>query len=272
MAGDTRVIALWSPTAGVGTTFTACNLSRLMAAQGHRVCLLDFDLKSPAVTRYFQTNDTAHCLDAVLPYTEAGALSIDALEVNLQLLAGVHVLRGALDPTQAPFVKQEALERVIDTARAYFDYVIIDTNPDFFDNAGSYVALAKADRVYIVMPKNVINGMAFDQVKPILLGAVGSLDKFFLLVNQVQKDVFMDTEELRAFIGVGEALELPSLGAPLINALNQGRWLEHMNSSDKAVQAYLKGLGAVVEHITGAEVTEVVAKKRRFSLFGRGRE
>lgn len=271
MADNTKVIALWSPTAGAGTTFTACNLARLMAAQGHRVCLLDFDLKSPAVTRYFPTNDTTHCLDAVLPYTEAGPLGVDALEVNLQVLEGVHVLRGALDPSQAPFVKQEALERVLDTTRTAFDYVVIDTNPDFFDNAGSYVALTRADRVYLVMTKNVITGMAFKQIESLLLGAVGSLDKFVLLVNQTQKDVYMETEELRGFIGVSRALELPSLGAPLINALNQGKWLEHLSSSDKIVQAYLKAVGDLVEHITGEEVEDTTGKKRRFSLFGRGR-
>ncbi len=48
------VLAVTSAIAGEGKTTTACNLAVAMAQRGHRVVLVDFDLRKPSVARVFK--------------------------------------------------------------------------------------------------------------------------------------------------------------------------------------------------------------------------
>ena len=49
----TRCIAFHSYKGGTGKTTIACNLAAMLAAKGHRVSLLDFDVYAPSMQSYF---------------------------------------------------------------------------------------------------------------------------------------------------------------------------------------------------------------------------
>lgn len=270
MAETSRVIALWSPVAGTGTTFTACALASSLADLNLRVCLLDFDLKSPTVSYYFQLQNGQHNLDAVLPFVAEGHLQKDALELNLQKVQGIQVLCGTRRPDQAPYFAPDALRPIVDAARDAFDVVLVDTNPDFFDCAGTYVAIEQADATLVVMVPNVIAGFAYAD-KQALFPKTFDRSRFALVVNQVEKDVYMETRQLQELVGAQTAFELPRLNSDFLNALNQGKWLEHIQRSAKAA-GYADAIKKLAAHLAGVEVEEKPAPKRfSFALF-RGRD
>lgn len=49
-----QVITFYSYKGGTGRTFILANVAMLLACQGHRVCVLDFDLEAPGLHRYFR--------------------------------------------------------------------------------------------------------------------------------------------------------------------------------------------------------------------------
>src|SRR5690606_10262703 len=92
MGARDRNIAITGPTASVGKTFVAANLSVLLASAGKRILLIDADLRRPRLGYYFGYNKvaglsnvlagTAELDDVLLKSTQDG-LVLDVLPAGL---------------------------------------------------------------------------------------------------------------------------------------------------------------------------------------------
>lgn len=227
-----KVISLWSPVAGTGVTFTAINLARELSSKNSKVALLDFDLKTPSLAIYLQIEDMMHCLDNVLPFFAGDNNNPAVLESNMHKIENFYVLTGTNLPEQAHYMAVETLSKIVDMVREIFDYVVIDTY-SIIDNAGTYVALQKADVVLFLVDKNVMMVKHYNQVRNIIENL--QKDKFSLVVNKSDKKIYIDTQTIEGYLGFENALELPMLDIELVNAFNQGRWLNYMNGKQAMV-------------------------------------
>lgn len=268
MEGKSKVIAFWSPVSGVGTTFTVINIARAMSKKGLKVAVLDYDLKTPAIHIYFRNDDTVHCLDNVIPFTAGGNLTPKVMESNLQQIEDFYLLRGTNSPEQAQYIKIESLDEIIQVLKGMFDYVLIDTQ-SIVDNAGTYVALNNADKVFVLTEKNVISIQHYDAVKNIITSNF-DVSKFQLLINKCSKDVFMEKVDVENYFSIPNAFELPLVDSELINAINQGRWVAYLNGTSKQVKPYNESVAKLItERICGDFENMKDVKKSGFSLFGR---
>lgn len=261
-----KVIALWSPVSGVGVTFTAINIAKMMGERGAKVALFDFDLKTPDTHIYLENKDNVHCIDNVIPFTAGGRLPAEVIENNIQEVEGFSYLRGTNSPDQAQYVTVESLSSILDTAREMYDYIIIDTH-SIIDNAGTFVAIREADKALLLTEKNAITIQAYTDLKN-LLSESFDIERFKIVINKVQKNVYMDKSDVEEFYGMGEAHELPLLDAEFTNAINQGRWMSYLYSGDKVVRKYIKSLEElIIEEIKPDFAEKAAAKKSNFSLF-----
>jgi capsular exopolysaccharide synthesis family protein len=122
-----RVLAISSPAAGEGKTTTAVNLAVTLAqSPGARVLLVDTDLRRPCVAQSLG-------LDPAAGPGLAGALRDERLDLPAVVRVtgfGLSVLlAGPLHGNPYPLLESPRLGRLIDEARAAYDYVLLDTPP-----------------------------------------------------------------------------------------------------------------------------------------------
>jgi succinoglycan biosynthesis transport protein ExoP len=119
-----RSYVVTSALPGEGKTATAINLAVMLAELGQKVCLLDADLRRPAVGRYLDL-EPAVGLTTVL----IGATTIDeAVQVWGQ--HDMHVLpSGQIPPNPSELLASDAMKRTLVALEGIYDIVIIDSPP-----------------------------------------------------------------------------------------------------------------------------------------------
>lgn len=117
------VFAVTSPLASDGKSTVAVSLSISIAMANQRVLLIDADMRKPSVHRYFNT-ESRNGLSEIL----AGLSN----EISLRQTDTDHLsilTAGQIPPNPAELLGSKQLDILLDYARQYFDYVIIDTPP-----------------------------------------------------------------------------------------------------------------------------------------------
>ena len=121
-----KIILLTSTVPGEGKTTVSCNLALSLAAEGHRVILVDADLRKQTVLKLFAPREVGgkgllYCLhNPQAPLTDA----IRQLpESNLHYISG--------GPTQKRHytIDPNAMNRVLTQLSQEYDYVVVDTPP-----------------------------------------------------------------------------------------------------------------------------------------------
>lgn len=122
------VLAVHGMAGGVGTTTFAVNLAWELATVDKKdppkVCLIDLDLQYGSVATYLDLARREAVFD-LLSDTE----SMDSDSFNLALLnyeETFHVMTAPADMLPLDIISSEDVQRLIDTAKANFDYVVVD--------------------------------------------------------------------------------------------------------------------------------------------------
>ncbi len=146
-----RVITVFAAKGGCGKTTMATNLAATLAAGGKRsVCLVDLDLSFGDVAIAMQLFPTRSMSDAVTmrdTLDEAGVRSLVTPHSP-----GLDTMLAPLDPGDAEKIPTAVVSEVLGVLRRSYDYVVVDTPPDFkdwvlaaLDLSDVYVLLATLD-------------------------------------------------------------------------------------------------------------------------------
>ncbi|HEY3308137.1 MAG TPA: AAA family ATPase [Desulfuromonadaceae bacterium] len=168
-------IAVYNPSAGMGTTTIAVNLAATLAKQGKQVAVVDLNLFS---------GDVGAFLDLTPRYTlssitaKKGQIDASLLKsIVVQHDSGIHVLSAPRDLLEADRIAPELLQEVLAVLRTIFDYTIIDSGgPLFGCNLATFdcsdrvlfttllnlPALNNAKRYFMAMDRE---GLGTDRVK-----------------------------------------------------------------------------------------------------------
>lgn len=152
----TKVIALASTLPGEGKTTSALSLARVMAMSGDRVLLIDCDVRRAGVMRALgRTSETglADVLDGRVSMQQA--VLADEVE-GLDLL----LVQGSMF-TPIDLFGGGRMDAMLDTARAQYDYVILDT-PPLLGIADSRTLVGLADAALLMIKWNTTPIAAVD--------------------------------------------------------------------------------------------------------------
>ena len=119
-----RVLTVTSSSVQEGKSITAANLSIVLAEAGMRVVLVDCDLRRPRVAEYLGIEGGAGLSDVLVGRAE--------LDDVLQYWGenGLHALpSGRIPPNPSELLGSEAMDLVLETLSAEFDFVILDAPP-----------------------------------------------------------------------------------------------------------------------------------------------
>ncbi|HEX6970343.1 MAG TPA: P-loop NTPase [Micromonosporaceae bacterium] len=130
---DAKVITVFAAKGGCGKTTIATNLAIALAANGsRRVGLIDLDLAFGDVAIMLQLVPDRSIADAVEFGDELGA---DALRTLFTPYGpGVDTLLAPPNPADAERVSGRVVAEVLRLAKGMFDYLVIDTPPQFTDH------------------------------------------------------------------------------------------------------------------------------------------
>lgn len=130
MKENDKVILFTSSIPGEGKTFVASNLAVSFALYGKRVLLVGLDIRKPRLSTLFELNDEVHGISTLLTKENP---TID--DIRKQIVpSGVHdsldlLMAGPIPPNPAELLGRKSLDKIIETVKEEYDYIILDTAP-----------------------------------------------------------------------------------------------------------------------------------------------
>ena len=120
-----KVIAVSSINPGEGKSTTSTNIAWAFARAGYKTLLIDADIRNSVMSGVFKSRERITGLTDYLSGTQD--LSHGLCETNVENLFVIQ--SGAVSPNPTALLQSANFERMIETLRKYFDYIIVDTAP-----------------------------------------------------------------------------------------------------------------------------------------------
>jgi len=121
---ELRHFTVTSSSAGEGKTSVACNLAISWAQAGSSVCLVEADLRRPAVSSFLGIDGSLGLSDVVVGDSQLDDVLVEWNHGMLTVLPA-----GSLPPDPAALLGSSAMASLVTTLRSRFDIVIYDSPP-----------------------------------------------------------------------------------------------------------------------------------------------
>lgn len=121
---EPRVLVVTSTCPGEGKTLTSVNLALTLASAGARTVLVDADLRKPQVSNMLKLPKRPGVSDVLVGHSTLVDARRKATGSSLEV-----VVAGTSPPSPGDLITTPALERLIDSLREEFQYVVIDSPP-----------------------------------------------------------------------------------------------------------------------------------------------
>ncbi len=220
-----KVLSFFGGKGGTGKTTLAVNAATQIAKLGKRTMLIDLDLQFGDVTMALDLNPRNTIVELVQDRAGITIENINSFSETHN--TGLSVLGAPKNPEYAEYIKPEDVERIIDTLRPYFEYIVLDLPPVL--NDPTITAIENSEEVYMVYNMDILslkNAKAcVDVLKQLNQG-----DKLKLVINKNTKSLintkdFEKTVEMPVYALIGEDSKLANTcinkGIPIMLASPQ---------------------------------------------------
>ena len=119
-----RVLTITSTLPGEGKTTTAINLAYALAESGHRVVLMEADLRRPRVSKYLEMVGSVGLTTVLAGQADLDDVLQATANPNLQVLAA-----GKHPPKPTELLESEHMRTLLNELRGRTDYVVLDAPP-----------------------------------------------------------------------------------------------------------------------------------------------
>ncbi len=259
-AGNSLVIAVFSPKGGVGCTTLAVNLAVALRQQANqRVALIDGDLRFGDVGAGLNILGGKTISDVAAAINQ---LDEELLVGNMHVHgSGVHVLPGPTRPELGDLVTVEAVKRIIATARIRYDFVVIDAGAAFDDHC--IAALDASDRILLVVNLDfacVKNARLFLEVTEALHYAP---ERVTLVANKVEDKTAISVNDVARNVGRAVPWTVENGRQVVSQAVNQGVPFVTTNREAQVTRDVQKIAAALCGAAEAEQEQERVAKPAR---------
>ena len=213
-----RLLAVYSPKGGVGTTTTATNLAVALASRANvRVALIDLDLQFGDVGAVLDLH-SANSIAELIGHNELALELID--ETFVRHASGLRVLVAPEDLEIVPTIDPDEVIRLLEQLRPFFDYIVCDLWSSFEELTVG--VLRAADRVLLVTTPEL---PALRNVQRVLNSARPEVqldEKVLVVANRFPGKTGLSREDMTKAVGRPIAATIPSEGVSVTDAINRG--------------------------------------------------
>ncbi len=220
MAAPRRMVAVFSPKGGVGTTTIATNIAVVAAgARRDRVLLADFDLQFGAVATHLNVDVKQTLADVA---RDSSALREPELlrSYAIKHPSGLHVLAAPPTPELAELVSPEAIAQLLGTMTEAWQQVVIDAGSILDERA--MLVLEAADTVVLPVHPEIAALKAMHTLLDYFneAGAIGT-KALFVLNNAFAREI-LKMRDIEAALGTRIESDLPYDPFLYLKAVNEG--------------------------------------------------
>lgn len=260
-----HVYSFFSGKGGVGKTTVSTNLAVNLASRGKKTLLIDLDLQFGDADMALDLNPSETIVDVV---RDSLGISIDNLtNCAVTHASGLSVLSSPSSPELAEYVQANHVKQIIDTARNYYEYIILDCGCNLTDPV--ITALESSDIIFMVNDVNILSLKRAKLCQNVLL-QINQGDKIKLIINKNTKKNNVKIADYESILNM-DAYAIFSSDLKTINdSLNSGQ----PAISYKPRAAFSKELNAFAEKIImereGKEgLAKLGSKGRKKGKFGK---
>ncbi len=199
-----KVIMVYSPKGGVGTTTVAVNLAVALNNAETNVALVDAKLQYGDVAIFLNEQGKNTILDLAPRADELDAEVVESVMIK-HAASGLHILAAPTRPEQAEQVTAEQFSKLIKRLRQLYAYIVLDTSSALNDI--TLAALDACDVVVLLVTQDI---PAIKNVRTFLdlLNSIGvKRERVCFIMNKYDKRIAITPEK------VGENLKQPMAGA-----------------------------------------------------------
>ena len=202
------VFTVASATGGCGKTFYATNLAYFLHQHtGKRTCIIDLDLQFGEVSTALRLRPRFTISDALAREEDDAGLQDHFEEFVVTHDSGVQVLAAPKDPSDADRIHPTDVTRVIEAARARYDYVVVDTPAALteivlaaFDLSNQLYVMATLD-----LPSVRNMGVFLNTLDKLKIPS----DNVKLVLNKAERDVGIEVDQIQKLFPQGFTSVLP---------------------------------------------------------------
>jgi len=119
-----KTILMTSATPGEGKTTTLCNVAMTLADAGHKVIIIDCDLRKPRIHKFFEISNKEGITDILLKGEDFKKFIKGDFHPNLHIITS-----GKIPSNPSEILYSKAMKSFIEKLKEEYDYVFIDTPP-----------------------------------------------------------------------------------------------------------------------------------------------
>ena len=205
-----KVFTVSSATGGCGKTFYATNIAQLLSQMPNtRVALVDLDLQFGEVSTALRLHPTFTIYDVLkAEESEEGAdLASHIGEFLVDFEGRFSVLAAPKDPAQADRITPVEVTKIIETLRANYDYVVVDTPTALAETV--LAAFDLSEHLFVMctldLPSVRNLGMFLQTLQKLRV----SSENVSLILNKVEKDVGISVDQITKLFPQGFQSTLP---------------------------------------------------------------
>lgn len=213
---ESKVITVFGTKGGIGKTTTSVNLAVSLARGGKKVALIDLDLQFGDVGVFLDIEPKDSIAELV---QEKSSFEIDTIKSFMTLhSSGISVLTAPKSPEYADIITSEHIEKIINTIRPYFDYVIIDTPPSF--NDATLTAIDNSNTILFIITLE-ISTLRNAKISSEVFNTLNQKDKLKIIVNR-DNDSGISIKDAQKVLGCEVFSRVTSDWKTAISSLNKG--------------------------------------------------
>ncbi|MDQ1323829.1 MAG: Response regulatory protein [Chloroflexota bacterium] len=264
--GRHRLVAVFSPKGGVGTTTVATNLALIVAeARPNKVLLIDLDLSFGQIALHLNLQPKQTLLE--LARDEAALHDPELFRTYaIHHASGLHVLAAPPMPSLGALVTAEHVELALTRALEAYEIVVLDAGTAIDARLTSVFSMSETVVVPVVPEIPALNSVhiLIDQLSD--TGMLGG-QTVFVLNNAYARELLKRTD-VETALGSKIGADLPYDPMVYLKAVNEGnpviRSAPKSHAADK-----LRTLATVVFGGAMVQAGGAVAKPEKKGLFGR---
>jgi len=214
-----KIIVVYSPKGGVGTTTIATNLATILKTADNKIALVDANLLFGDVAVFFNEHSRNTFLELLEHSEELDPEIIeDVMAINQK--TGIHIMTAPKQPEFADGGKGESISRILTYMRQLYTYTIVDSSTYLTEMVQTCLDIA--DLIVLVTTQDIPSIKNAHQFLSLADSSGIDRDRIFFVMNRYDRRVAITPERVGETLKQPVKVTIPFEDRIISNAVNRG--------------------------------------------------